>query len=494
MKERVQQKQNKRKLVVQKYLSIRSASGLMDRLNPIPAPEADVLTEYFARFLLFFFPLFMAYRGITIIPGYTIVDLCFYVLLLVVVVSGFLYHGRIAKSKSVRRKRKSVNRSVIAYVCLLLMLTGVSVFQAITGREGLHHTLLYIGCVILIAGTAQLWSRRVYYFQLFVFSLIPVYFSMYYFVFTAQDVLPGTGQWMQSHPEVAPFLLLGGFISSLLFFIEKETSLTYFYASMSFAAFMLLFLYGGTLSVCLEGFFIATMPVFYQKEESKLKRTFVLLFLLLFAASGAPLISYLDAAGINRSFELKYSIYIDLIICITGLIVSSYYEKVTETQCEAETIRKRNVRRLYRYYWKSFVLVFMILCAGCLFVHDMDENSLLPISKVFYQFFVSLRNAISSSHGEWGYILRRFGVAGVAVLSVCTIAFIRNAGTEDDVPDDAESGLVLIALLFVVQGLFYPLSVMSMPYYALFGALAVQSTPRGQRREQRRNNGGELTK
>ena len=80
---------------------------------------------------------------------------------------------------------------------------------------------------------------------------------------------------------------------------------------------------------------------------------------------------------------------------------------------------------------------------------------------------------LKAGNGEWWYPVQRYGVHGLYVLSAAVISFFIMMRADRTVIRDADVPWVIIAVIYLIQAFFYPLSVISMPIWLIYLAGAI---------------------
>lgn len=449
-----------------KKQSKKQFKSTFSRINPPVKEGADFLVDYLFRVLIFLFPLY-TYETKAVM-GITGKDLLAGIIVLIV---GLWCLYKSLKKNLFQSLALDSGKAfgVLVFLALLIVL-GI---QFVGSNGEVAHTFLYIVAMLLFFSSYYVGGGTRFYLGLLAASFTLVYVSLYLFIFTGTATILRAESLLSKPRELAPFLMLSILIMSILYLIEKNANLQKLYLFLAGTGMILFFLYGDMMGFCMM--FLMIMGLCYIQEPTvgNVKRSLFLTFLYGFCASNAPLITYFGAKGIKREFDLEYSIYIDIVIAVVGLIVTSSWDKMeNKDQDEADA------SAALKWYGRGMILVSVILFIAFIFGSKGASLQNSFGGKALYGFTNSMWEAAKNSSGELWHVLQVYGVIGVTVLIALGFALTYRIVVlfKDCQCDAVEKGYLAIAVLFLIQGFFYPYSSMSLPLYMIMAGIGV-TTP-----------------
>ncbi|WP_092323859.1 SH3 domain-containing protein [Butyrivibrio sp. YAB3001] len=437
---------------------------LLPRINPKPADGQNFILDYLIRLLIFLFPLYI-YDN-TVVLGLSFKDVLSGILVLVMVLWCI---NRVIMDKLVRIvKANKGNMIMIASFLLLLIVLAVQLF---TTSAELPHTYLYIGCFLLTFCVFFLGRGTKYYLQLGVAATGILYLSLFRYIFTGITTILASENLATKPTYLMPLLLLGIGSSSILYILESDKRMEKVYLVHAAAGLVIMFLYGDMVGYALMLLFIMSIQFISRPTIPFMKKNMILLFLFGFCASNAPLLTYFNAAGVTKTFDLEYSIYIDIVIAVLGLLVTNYWEKIPKDYDANRVLMKR----FSKWYRVGMIIVLMILAIAFVFGSRGASLGDALGGKALKGLATSFWKSISKSNGELWHVLDVYGVVGIAAMILLGMVLVNRIvlAWKHDGLDELDKGYVLIATLFIIQSLFYPYSAASTPIFMIFTAFGI---------------------
>nr|WP_297768296.1 O-antigen polymerase [uncultured Butyrivibrio sp.] len=438
--------------------------SILNRINPEPEKGSDTVADYMTRVLLFLFPLFIYEK--TAFLSISMKDMLFGILILTMsiwcIVNLMLKDG--LRKISVGKRMLSV----FGIFVLILLLFAVQMSKV--DRE-LGHTYLYIGMFLLPFGVSFIRQERIYYMQIFLAAWSLVYISILRYVITGTATILGVETLLKSPAKFIPSVLLCCAISSFLYIIEKRKNRQNIYLAFAAISMVVLFMYGDMAAFMILFLYLMCLQFLRKPTVSFIKRNLILIFAFAFCASNTPLISYFGIKGYTKEFDLEYSIYIDIIIAVAGLFITSYWEKIPKDHDEDHTV----MTRFSKWFKRSLLIIGVLLIVSFIFGSRGNNLSGTIGGKAIAGFSTSLWNAVNSTNGEIWHVLAVYGVIGVAILLFLGVVILGTLYRQWKNPDISEvsRGYIMIAVMFLAQSMFFPFSSASTPAYLIFLGLAL---------------------
>lgn len=431
--------------------------------NPKPIKGVDVLTDYLVRVLILLFPLYI-YEYVAVLQ---LAQKDLLAGIIIVIMSIWCAYKAIIGRYAKKLLLTKTNLAILA-AFLLIFLSFLVQLSHVSNETA--HTYLFLGCFLIPFCVSFIGKGTRYYLNLFLAAMSIFYVSIYRYIFTGKPTLIGSEQLLERPDRLIPLLMCSCFITAFLYLTESAEKKQKMYLVLLSLGLVVFFLYGNMIAFCILLLFFMTMQFFDRPTVAFMKKNMILVFLYGFCASNAPLITYFNAQGITKTFDLEYSIYIDIVIAVLGLIVTSYWEKLPKDK-DADNIV---MVRFSKWYRRSISILIILMALSFVFGSRGNELSDAIGGKALMGFSTSLWNSISKSNGELWHVLSVYGILGVAVMFVLGSVILKRLidlwnGTEDIL----SKGYIMIAVMFLLQGFFFPYSVTSTPIYVIFLGFAL---------------------
>ncbi|WP_026520078.1 SH3 domain-containing protein [Butyrivibrio sp. FCS006] len=445
----------------------KTLKSILKKVNPEPKKGSDRLVDYMTRVLLFLFPLLIFEE--TAFLSISMKDMLFGILILIMslwCILKLLFKGGASKL--------SLGRGmlfVFGTFVLVLILFAVQMSK-FSGELG--HTYLYIGFFLLPFCVSFIDQESRYYMHIFLASYTFVYLSIIRFVITGTPTLLGIEKLLGSPSKIIPSMLLCCAVSSFLYITEKVQRAQNVYLGYFVVGTVALFMYGDMAAFMLLFLYLMCLQFLGKPTAGFLKKNFILLFAFAFCASNTPLLTYFGIKGYTRQFDLEYSIYIDIVIAVAGLIITSYWDKVPKDKDGDQTL----MTGLSAWFKRAIPVVLTLLAIT--FIFGSRGNSLKDTigGKAIAGFSGGLWNAVNSSSGEIWHVLAVYGVigAGIMLMLGLVVLGVLYKGWPNPGQGEVSRGYILIAVMFMAQSLFYPFSSESTPTYLIFLGFAIAAS------------------
>ncbi len=437
---------------------------IISKLNPAPDENADYLVEYFFRILIFLFPLFIYEHNA--VMGVSYKDILFGMFIVFMSMwCGF----KLYRNKNINAFfLKKISMLFGGCFVLILMCFG---FQLSSISSEVPHTFLYIVGFLLIFCSSFADKASRYILQLLLCSYVLLLISSYKYIFTATSTLIGAEVLLKDTNKLIPMVILGCSVSAFLYITEEKEKLQKIYLIILAAGEVILFLYGNMVAFVLLLFYIMMLQFLRRPTADYMKKNMILLFLYGFAASNAPLLSYFNLPGISKEFDLEYSIYIDIVIAVLGLVVTSYWERIPKDHDEKNTV----LVLFSRWYKRSILVVVVILMVCFVFGGRGDKLKNAIGGKALAGLSTALWNSVSKSNGELWHVLEVYGIAGALIMLLIIAVILKKLVDmiRDESTSEMQKAYISISLLFLIESFFYPYSSTSTPTYIVITGLVL---------------------
>lgn len=435
---------------------------IYEYINPEPDKGSDYLVDYLVRVLLFLFPLYV-YDSVGVM-GISMKDILFGIVVLIMTVRCI---------RSLLRKKICLGKKELFILGIFVSVLACFCIQTIALSAEVSHTYFYVGMFLLPFCVGFIERSKKYYMNIFVSSYIIVYLSIFIYIFTAKATFLGFEEYLDESYRLVPSFLLSSAVCAFLYIIEENKKKQILYLVLEAVGLIVLFLYGDTVAFMMLLIFLMCLQFVRRATVNFVKKNLILLFVFAFCASNVPILARFGTIGINRSFNLKYSICIDMFIAIACFFIAGYWDRIPKDHKEDCIVMVK-----FSAIFKQAVLILIVLLGLC-FVFGSKADSLLGGfgGEVLTGFSGALWDSVSSSYGELWHVLEVYGIVGSAVLIIFSV-FILNIlykAWKNHETTEEEKGYIMITLLFIVQSLFYPFTSVSMPSFLIFAGFAFKA-------------------
>ncbi|WP_026527961.1 hypothetical protein [Butyrivibrio sp. VCD2006] len=420
---------------------------IISAVNPELSEGSDYVVGYIVRVFIFLLPLLIYEESAFM--GISLRDILFGTAILFMAI----YCG----VKELKNKKEGAilfgKKELLLFICFFALLICFIV-QVIGFDSELKRTYLYIECFLVIFVVTSSLRADKYFLRILSASNAILFISMYRYIFTGKATLLLTEKILGNTAWLMPIIMLGSLVYAILYLVEEDERYKNFYLLFTGASFVILFLYGNMAAFMIMLIFIMGLQFLGKPTEECMKKNTILLFLFAFCASNAPLLTYFNAKGIKKQFDLEYSIYIDLIIAVAFFFVIPYWEKLSKEQ-DPKTML---IEGFAKWYKRSFIVVLSVIVFGITIGRRMENAPKVNGGKAVAGYSWALWNAVNDAKGEMLHIFSVYGLIGLAISLLFGIFFIIRTFDvlkNDDI-DEVSKGYVLIATLFVILCAFYP--------------------------------------
>lgn len=280
---------------------------------------------------------------------------------------------------------------------------------------------------------------------------------------TGNVTIVGTELLFVAPEGIASWLLLVSCLCSLLYSMDQAKRFEKSYLIMNVIDFVLLFLYGDMLAICMAVIFILTIPMIFPPTATLIKKNIILCFLFLFTLSNISLLQYLENSNMRIQFNIEYSIYIDLLLVIIGLFVVQYKKKIPDN-ISPDTIIMKKVKRWYKYV----LISISIISITCILYGNQISNLVDRFGiKGLKKFSKSLGQSINTNESFILALLKDYGIIGVAVWIGLILMIINRLRKQWRTADITVKVLILMGSVFIIQSFFYKFLSISTPVFVI---------------------------
>ena len=441
--------------------------------NLFPSLSADGINvvDCYLRIMLFLYPLFVSGEYLF----YVFTSKAFLYLLLTLL-SVLLY--LFSLSRKFVRYRSRFRQEDLLLLFIALLLVG-KIIVRIVQRDPYYENDIFLVCLI---GTYFLTGSLLvqgcgYYLKLILFaSLFWDIELLGYYLLGVEGFLGGKAMLQQ--PEAfASWLLLTICISTVLYCIERQKQWEWFFLGISATEFFVIFFYNDMTVICLTGMILLVIPLVFEPTVTLIRKNLILCFCFLFILSNIPLISAMVDGGFDRWNDLRYCIYLDILLSIAGIFVSTYWKKVPKDRDPELVLMKK-----FRYWYMWILTAAVIILFFCLLSGDRMNGLPERLGKVTLEAFsILLLRSIDSNTSFFQMLLENYGIIGYGLWSILLLSFMRMIYIKWRKANMIIKVYLFISSLFLLQSFFYKFQPISTPLYIIIMTLALFTN--GKKRE-----------
>lgn len=434
------------------------------RLIPEYTEHSKTILEYYILILLVFYPLFLFDDKILSIFNGRI--LLYYLLTLLSAVF-FLYFYK--KSPEDSPVKLSILDIAFIFSGLCLMIRAVvRIFQNDMGYEKDAFLWCLIGCYFLLYTVS---GKYKHYLTLLLLPAVFLFTALLVYYLKGKELIIGIEALVRQTEGTSSWLILTAAVSSLLYCLENGRYRQIFYLLMSGLEFLLLFLNHDTTAICITGIILLIIPLAFIPTAPLVKKNLLLCFLFLVIAGNYPLLLYTKESGANGQYNLRYGIYIDLLLSIIGVFICKYWDKVPKNRDPEGIIMKK----MQRWYGQAAAAVGIMLTAVVIMgsrTADLPDKFGISVLKSFSSSFLK---SMHENMSFFQFLLEEYGLIGCMIWICLIILIIRQLLKQWKNAESILKVLIILSFLFIAQTFFYNLQTISTPIYVIILTFALRA-------------------
>ena len=349
---------------------------------------------------------------------------------------------------------------------LLMICINVKILQddVTYGQE------VFLWCLIISYFMLKVCGRREgKYLNLILISSIPLCLESVKYILSGTDFILDISVLSGHTEDVMSFFLLVSCTASVLYCNEKNNKWKKFYLSMALLNYFVLLLQNDIVAICLMLLFLLSIPVVFPATVSLVRRNLFLCFMFLLILSNSLLLQYVKGISLRANLDLRYSIYIELLLACTGVLVFQYWEKVPK-DIDSNYILMKKFPKWYR---RTASVVCSILLICILIGNRMDgfpEQFGLKTWRVFASLW---QNSVNISESVYQQLLGNYGVIGFFLFLFLSVLMLERITKQWQRANILRKIYFSLSVLFFVQTFFYQIQPISTPAFLVLLALSL---------------------
>lgn len=245
---------------------------------------------------------------------------------------------------------------------------------------------------------------------------------------------------------------------------------SFFYLGVLAIGFLILLINQNRTSIWLMAMVFIAIPVLQRPTAELVKRDMQMFFLYLFMLCNMSLITdYTNLLQAETSYDLEQSVYFELLIVIGGIFFFRYWERIPEG-VDLKRLVMRKMRRGYQFLLNLTGIVFAGVLLGGKHWQQLQDGMMLNVVKGFA---VPLVEEVMQSKNTFYLCFEWLGVTGSLIILIMCVLLVEKLKKGYGFDKPVTSMLILISGVFLIQLLFWNISIITLPIYWVFLILAI---------------------
>lgn len=420
---------------------------------------AGKIIELYTIFLLLIYPLFLLNDKSM---GMSVKMLLFYAITISVLFAVILLS--MEKHFTFRRPENLLDYTIASVAGLNLLMIPVKLLQ---GRGDYVQNLLAVALAVSFYVLSCGFVFYHYYMDLFLFSGAAVLIQLLvHYTIQPAYTKPIALLLEDSHALVC-FLLLLAFAAGAEYVNGKQKDNDLFYLMIAGVSMFILF-----VSQSRTGFLIGLLgatilPLLFPYTAEQVKRGAVFLFLYLFLYSNMSLIA--GYSGILRTevhFPLMDSVYLDLLMAITGVVFFSWWDKL-KLQEPLEQVELPIAGTI----WRTSAMAEVLLFIGVIFGGKRLSEFGSDFGRCMGEFGMAVLGELSGGRSALLESIEQTGIVGLFLAAALWIFLLERAWKRKR--EGAEPVRIMAVFLVLLCSLFLSMKETVTPLFLVFCAYAL---------------------
>lgn len=311
---------------------------------------------------------------------------------------------------------------------------------------------------------------KVFYLDILCYSALVVFALLLMKYFCGDGAETVATVLLKDKEGIASYTILVCIIGIWQYLKCKDRLRSFFYISVLVIGFLVLFVNQSRISIWIMIMVFLVIPLIERPTAELVKKDMQMFFIFLFMLCNMSLLTnYTKMFLVDIHYDIEQSVYLELLVVIGGFFFFRYWNRIPEG-VDLRRLIMRKMRRGYQFLARMTSIIFVgIILGGNCWSNLPDSFGMAAVKG----FAIPLVNEVYQGKSAFYLCFEQFGVIGsLLVLAVCVLLIIEiRKNLRLDKP--ITSILVLIASVFLVQLLFFRVSISILPVYWIFTILAV---------------------
>lgn len=353
-----------------------------------------------------------------------------------------------------------------ALLQIIIKMTRTTEIESV--RFGDEIMILSLAVLYLLITARPSFSAR--YFDILLFSGLFV-FSLLLFKYLCGNRVDGVlGVLLQDNSGIAAYAILVCMAGAWQYCKCENKLRAIFYIGVLSIGFFVLFINKSMVSIWMMTMVFMAIPVLQRTTAELVKRNMQLFFLYLFMLCNMSLlVKYTNLLRVDANYNLEQSLYLELLVAVGGIFFIQLWDRIPEG-IDLKRLVMRKMRRGYQFLLILTASVFIGILLGGDSWSNLPDGAGMNAVKAFT---VPLVEEMRQGRSAFYQCFERLGVVGGTLILILWILLIIRLRNSYDLDKPVTGMLILISCIFLIQFLFWNLSMNALPAYWVFIVFAI---------------------
>lgn len=354
------------------------------------------------------------------------------------------------------------------YALFQIIVKMLSMVETETVRFEDEIMILSMAALYLLITAKSSFSVR--YFDILLFSGL-ILFSLLLLKYLFNNNLSGVLTFLlQDNSGIVSYTILVC-MAGVWQYCKCESRLrSIFYIGVLAIGFFVLFINKSMVSIWLMVIIFIVIPLMQRTTAELVKRDMQIFFLYLFMLCNMSLlIKYTNLLRVDVNYNLKQSFYLEILAGVGGIFFIQLWERIPEG-IDLKRLVLTKMRRGYQFMLILTTSVFVGILLGGDSWNNLPDGAGMNAVKAFT---VPLVEEMRQGRSAFYQCFERLGVIGGTLILILWILLIIRLRNSYDLDKPVTGMLILISCVFLIQFLFWNLSMNTLPVYWVFMVFAI---------------------
>lgn len=343
--------------------------------------------------------------------------------------------------------------AIILFLYGLFSFIGKLFQNPARGEIRYQFQVMLIVCIVLYFLWKEAQEFSDWYFDLILYgALIGMAAFLFYHLCDDRAAWLAT-ELLGNSEKAASYLMVPCLVSTAQYCVCRDKMRSFFYLLTALTGFFCLMLNHNVVSFWIMVMALLSIPVIFRPAAQLVKRDMQLLFMFFFLLGNmGPLTNFLELFREITVFEMKYSLYVGLMLASGGIFFFYYWRRIPE----GADLGKLVLRKMGKGY------LFILKMAGIIFAGIVLSGNGIA---------VLLAEEIGAEPSGFAQIFNN-DLAGMLMLLVVIILLMERIGKNYSADKPTTNIFLLMTVVFFGQCFFWTPSVNVLPVYTMMAVMA----------------------